>query len=63
MSFVLGDSSDAYELARIGKVTSSVILDGLLQGSWVPPVGLLGVYVILLFPDGRLPLRGWRPFA
>src|SRR5215218_8561269 len=35
----------------------------LTQGVWVPPVGLLGIYVILLFPDGKLPSRKWRPFA
>jgi hypothetical protein len=63
MSFVLGDVSNAYELATTGKVTSSVRLDALTQGTWVPPVGLLGIYMILLFPDGRLPSRRWRPFA
>jgi hypothetical protein len=30
---------------------------------WVPTVGLLGTYVFLLFPDGRLPSRRWRPLA
>src|SRR5215210_1682163 len=40
-----------------------VTLDGLLQVSWVPPVGLLGIYMILLFPGGKLPSRRWRPFA
>jgi hypothetical protein len=63
MSFALGDASHAYELATTGKVTSSVKLNALLQGTWVPPVGLLGIYMILLFPSGRLPSRRWRPFA
>src|SRR5215204_7109491 len=63
MSFALGAAFDARELATTGTVTSSVKLDALLQGIWVPPVGLLGIYMILLFPDGRLPSRRWRPFA
>ena len=40
-----------------------VIIDALTQWTWVPPVGLLGIYMILLFPDGKLPSRRWRPFA
>src|SRR5829696_3561056 len=63
MLIILADASDAYELARTGTVTSSVTLDALTQWIWVPPVGLLGIYLILLFPDGRLPSRRWRPFA
>ena len=33
------------------------------QWLWVPTVGLLGIYLILLFPDGRLPSKRWRPLA
>jgi hypothetical protein len=30
---------------------------------WVPFIGLPGTFLILLFPDGRVPSRGWRPWA
>src|SRR5918998_1086852 len=35
----------------------------LVQWLWVPNGGLLAVYLVLLFPDGRLPSRRWRPLA
>lgn len=30
---------------------------------WIPAVGLMATYLILLFPDGRLPSPRWRPLA
>ena len=44
-------------------VSAPVMIDALTQWLWVPPVGLLGIYIILLFPDGKLPSRKWRPLA
>jgi hypothetical protein len=33
------------------------------QHLWVPIIGLPGTFLILLFPDGRLPTRQWRGWA
>jgi hypothetical protein len=46
-----------------GAGPNPVWIDALIQWLWVPPVGLLGIYMILLFPDGKLPSRRWRPLA
>jgi hypothetical protein len=57
------DSYRLYGLARPGSVPFPVAVYALSQWLWVPAVGLFAVYLILLFPDGRLPSRRWRPLA
>jgi hypothetical protein len=57
------DSYRIYELARPGALPFQVAVHALSQWLWVPAVGLFAVYLILLFPDGRLPSRRWRPLA
>src|SRR5215213_2007733 len=52
----------AYALATTGVVPLPAAV-ALNQWAWVPPVGLLSIYLILFFPDGRLPSRRWRPLA
>jgi hypothetical protein len=52
-----------YGLARPGSVAFPVAIYALDQWLWVPVVGLLAIYLILLFPDGRLLSRRWRPLA
>ena len=57
------ESYGIYGLARPGSVPFPVAVYALGEWLWVPTVGLLAIYLVLLFPDGRLPSRRWRPLA
>ena len=57
------DYYGVYGLAKPGSVPFPVVIYALAQWLWVPTVGLLAIYLVLLFPDGRLPSRRWRPLA
>jgi hypothetical protein len=58
------DSYFVYGVARPGSVPFPVAIGTIGdQWLWVPTIGLLGIYLLLLFPDGRLPSRRWRPLA
>lgn len=59
----MSESYGNYGVARPGSVPFPVAIYALGQWLWVPAVGLLGIYLLLLFPDGRLPSRRWRPLA
>jgi len=64
MLIVLGEAYGSYGLANPGSVPFPVTINALLYAwLWVPAVGLLGTFLLLLFPDGRLPSRKWRPLA
>jgi len=64
MAIILGELYSAYGLAVPGSVPIPVTIFALTYAwLWVPAVGLFGIYLILLFPDGRLPSRRWRPLA
>ena len=52
-----------YGVASPGSVPFPLGVAGINSWLWVPFVGLLGTFVFLLFPDGRLPSRGWHPLA
>jgi hypothetical protein len=57
------DYYGVYGLARPGTVPFPLVIYALAQWLWVPTVGLLAIYLPLLFPNGRLPSRRWRPLT
>jgi hypothetical protein len=59
----LFDFYGVYGLAKPDTVPFPVVSYALVQWLWLPNVGLLAIYLLLLFPDGRLPSRRWRPLA
>jgi len=59
---MLGNYS-VYGMASPGSVPFPLGAAALNNWLWVPSVGLLATYVFLLFPNGRLPSRRWRPLA
>ena len=64
MLIALMETGRAYwQAAAPGSEPYLVVIDALTLWMWIPPVGLLGIYLILLFPDGRLPSKRWRPLA
>jgi len=46
-----------------GTLPGTVAIAFLGQYSITPILGAFGVFLLLLFPDGRLPSRRWRPVA
>ena len=57
------DYYSVYGVAQPGSVPWPVVIAALGNWLWVPAVGLVGTYLLLLFPDGKLPARRWRPLA
>ena len=64
ISLAFTESYSVYGTAEPGSVPFPVMV-GALGNTWlwVPTVSLLGIYLLLLFPDGKLPSRRWRPLA
>ncbi len=66
---MIGVAGLADQYSRYGLVTSPGSILGaavavwLAKWIWAPATGILLVYSSLLFPDGRLPSKRWRPVA
>jgi MFS family permease len=64
--FMLSGVFDYYRIYGVavpGSLPFPVVVAAINGFLWVPAVGLLGTYVFLLFPNGRLPTRRWRALA
>ena len=60
----LFDAYFSYTLSvRPGSLPRPDIPLALNAPMWVPFIGLPGTFLILLFPDGRLPSPRWKPWA
>ncbi len=64
MIMLMSSSYGVYGLlARPGSVPFPATMGSLGEWMWAPAIGLFGIYLILMFPDGRLPSKRWRPLA
>ncbi len=44
-----------------GAVPGPDVVAAVNEGTWTFGIGMMGIFLILLFPDGRLPSSRWRP--
>ena len=63
----LSSCADSYSFYGLvvnpGSVPAPDVTAALTGGAWALEIGLMGTFLILLFPDGHLPSPRWRPVA
>jgi len=67
LALSLGGMADEYSVyaqaTRPGLLPGGEYAAWLQNWAWIPAVGLMGTFTILLFPTGRLPTHRWRAVA
>jgi hypothetical protein len=67
LSYGLTVTGEAYAIYALrtapGALPGGELMSWLGNWAWAPGLGLLMTFALLLFPDGRLPSRRWRPVA